>query len=138
MMNGWGFSGAIRCSFSEYIITSLRNATGHSTSSGQERCIWAEAINGINISDISGISDQDSELDDLEEDRQIKKRLVDEENDSDSDCGSTGNCDSDNSDRYADDTSFNYMSKADTWTDEEFLSFLLYNKAYRGCKPARI
>ena len=102
-------------------------SSGNSTGSEGERSLWVEVFAGINISDISDISDQDSELDGLKEVGQMKKGLVDEENDSDSDCDSTGSCDSDNSDRYADDTDFNYMLKADPWTDEELLSFLLYD-----------
>ena len=99
--------------------------SGNSTDSEAGRAHWAEAIAGINISDICDISDPDSELDDLEEVGQMKKGLVDEDIDVDSDRDS--DC-SDRCGKLSDENSdFNYMSKADPWTDEELLSFLLYD-----------
>ena len=52
--------------------------SGNSTDSEGEGLHWAEVIASINISDISDISDQDSELDDFEEVGQMKKGLVEE------------------------------------------------------------
>ena len=84
-----------------------------------------EDFAGINISDVSDTSDQDSELDGLEEVGQMKKGLVDEKIDVNSDCNS--GC----SDRYGklwdEGSDFNYMAKTDPWIDEELLSFLLYD-----------
>ena len=67
--------------------------SGNSTDSEGEGLHWAEVIASINISDISDISDQDSELDDFEEVGQMKKGLVDEE------IGVASDCDSDCSDQ---------------------------------------
>ena len=108
--------------------------SGNSTDSEAERAHWTGAIASINISDICDLSESDqpddSELDDLEEVGQMKKGLVDEDIDVDSDCIS--DISSDFSDRCASEPSyeaseFNYMSKADPWTNEELLSFLLYD-----------